>query len=125
MTVPRTARVLAALGGAALLATGCSSQGRSDADTSTAPTSRTFAWSGPQLRVDADYGTVDVRHGARGSVTVDRRVTAVGKDPADPTWRLEGDTLDLGTVCDDGFVGLCEVRYTITVPPNTKVDVRE
>lgn len=123
----RTIRTMTALGCAVTLcaAAGCGTGSPSGDPSAAAPTRQTFPFSGRELTVLADYGKVDVRQGGGGSVTVDRRVTAVGKKPADPDWRLEGDTLDLGTVCDDGYVGVCEVTYAVTVPKGTKVDVRD
>lgn len=98
----------------------------SDASNASNPeASRTFDFSGKRLTVLSDYAKVDVREGGSGAVSVDRHVTAIGKNPRDPSWSLEGDVLDLGTVCDDGFVGVCEVTYAVTVPDGVQVDVKE
>lgn len=95
------------------------------AEASPAPAAQEFAYDGPRLTVRTDYAGVRVRRAPVDRIRVQRVVTAVGKEPRPPAWRLDGSTLDLGTVCDDGYVGLCEVTYDLTVPTKTRVDVRD
>lgn len=84
-----------------------------------------FGWQGPTLEVVHDNHNmpVTVDSAAAAQVKVSVTTTTAGKSATKPAWTLEGNTLDLDSPCKKGYVGMCEGRYTVTVPVGTKVKV--
>lgn len=82
-----------------------------------------FGWQGKRLEVVNDNANmpVRVRSGKPGEVLVEVSTTTVGKSATTPAWALNGDALELGTPCGQGYVGVCEGSYTVTVPSGTAV----
>ncbi|WP_040156141.1 hypothetical protein [Mobilicoccus massiliensis] len=116
-------RLVAGIGVVLVLTSSC---GAADAgDTPAAAVTQEFAHDGGELTVVKDHANARVHEADVTSVRVERQVTAVGKTPAEPRWSLTDDTLELGQVCDEGYVGLCEVTYDITVPRGTRVHLRD
>lgn len=113
----RTAPAIAALS-LAMMLTGCGVSTSSEPDAE-----RTFPAPHGDLTVQNEFGAVDVREADTDVITVSRSTTRVGRGYSDPTWTLNGNTLHLASPCGNGYVGLCEPSYTLTVPRGTDVTV--
>lgn len=117
----RLAAVVAGIAALANTVGGCSASGGTDDPSE----GRSFDFAGRELTVRPRYGSVHIRETADpGRVTVSRRITAWGRDAGDPRWSLTDSVLDLGPICQKGYIGLCEVDYSIDVPKGTRVRIR-
>ncbi|MDO5618846.1 hypothetical protein [Kocuria sp.] len=102
------------------LLTACGSD-RSQEISNTATES--FPADGEHLTINNEFGRLDVRHTDTDVITVEREVTTAGRTPSEPNWDLTDSTLTLSSACGEGYVGLCEPSYTVTVPTGTQVKV--
>lgn len=113
---------VAAVTGAALMASmlaGCGGDlslvGKETEDT------KRFAWKGDTLRIESEYGDVDVVPGAGSGLRVDRLLRGEATKEGNASWALDGDTLRLTVKCE-GVSFVCG-GYIVRVPRGTAVEV--
>lgn len=85
-----------------------------------------FPFSGRALEITNgnDNMPVALRSTDEDLVTVSvTTTTAIGKEAVTPDWALTDGTLDLGDPCSNGYVGVCEGSYVVTVPAGTRISV--
>lgn len=83
----------------------------------------TFALPAAALTIDAPDAGVDIAPGQGGQVAVERTVTT-GFRRAHPSWRMDGSHLTLRTGCPSVISTNCNVRYTLRIPANTALTIR-
>ncbi|MEU8397364.1 DUF4097 family beta strand repeat-containing protein [Nonomuraea sp. NPDC048892] len=82
---------------------------------------RSFPFTGTDLKINASLGGVRVLPGTSGTVQVERWLR--GKAATDgPAWSLRDGDLRLSTDCNLVF-GDCGARYHVKVPPGVKLSV--
>ncbi|NUR85721.1 MAG: hypothetical protein HOY71_16720 [Nonomuraea sp.] len=99
-----------------LAVTGCSVQ----LDAKEVPATRTFPFTGAQLKITSSLGGVRVLPGTGGSVQVERWTR--GKAADEPAWSLRDGVLRLSANCTIVF-GDCGARYHVKVPPGVSLSV--
>lgn len=116
-------RTLTATAAAALLAgsTAITACGSDDRQNSPDTVTKSFPAESNQLMISNEFGRLDVRHADTDVITVERKVTTAGREPSEPVWDLRDSTLTLASACGEGYVGLCEPTYTVTVPTDINV----
>ncbi|NUS53463.1 MAG: DUF4097 family beta strand repeat protein [Streptomycetaceae bacterium] len=82
-----------------------------------------FAFSGDQLKITTDGGSIHLVPGVAGNLHVDRTITDSIRG-GNPTWKLEGTTLALDTNCPSFMSITCDGDYTVSVPLGIPITVR-
>ncbi|WP_326697292.1 DUF4097 domain-containing protein [Streptomyces sp. NBC_01754] len=113
---------LVATGGTVLLVAVLSGCGGTDVEGASVE-SKSFAYSGTSLTIDADDSVVDVVPADVKEIEVTRQVdgwAVLGSGPK-PVWELEGDKLTFRVKCR-ALISNCEARHQVKVPRG--VDLR-
>ncbi|MER5631255.1 DUF4097 family beta strand repeat-containing protein [Streptomyces nitrosporeus] len=116
MTIRTGTRALVAAGGTVLLVAALSACGSTDVEDAPAE-SKSFAYDGSSLTIEAEDATVEVVPADVEAVEVTRRVDGwalLGSGPK-PSWRLDGDTLTFKVGCK-ALISDCGSRLEVKVP---------
>ena len=116
VTLHRISPLVLAATAAALALSACASSG------STAHDQRVFGFAGTQLVIEDSSSDLHVVPASGSGITVQRWLSGTAAKPGHSSWKLSGDTLQLGIDCS-GLVFSCGSRFEVAVPPGVAVVV--